>query len=87
MDMTAVIEQKLKAAFDPVLLNVEDESEAHRGHAGFREGGQTHFRVEIKASAFDDLNRVARQRAVYKVLSAEMSEQIHALALTVEGAG
>ena len=87
MALSDTIRDKLTAAFRPDALSVVDESERHRGHAGWREGGETHFRVEIAAAAFDGLSRVERQRAVYRVLADEMAERIHALALTVRGAG
>lgn len=86
MNMAETIRAKLEAAFAPDLLEVVDESEAHRGHAGYREGGQSHFAVHIRAAAFAGMTRVARQRAVYDVLMVEMSGPIHALALTVEPA-
>lgn len=83
MSMLNVIETKLQAAFAPKHLEVFDESEAHRGHSGYREGGESHFRVVIAADAFAGLSRVAQQRAIYKALDAEMKSQIHALALEV----
>lgn len=79
------IRGKLTAAFDPVELEVTDDSEKHRGHGGYREGGQTHFNVAIRARAFNGMSRVARQRAVYSVLKDELAERVHALALSVEG--
>ncbi|MBC6407260.1 MAG: BolA family transcriptional regulator [Rhodobacteraceae bacterium] len=84
------IRQRLMGAFAPALLEVVDESAAHRGHAGWREGGQSHFRVRIRARAFAGLGRVARHRAVHKALGADLLGRIHALALdigTEEGAG
>ena len=84
MGMADKIRGKLEAAFAPSALTVVDESEQHRGHAGYREGGESHFRVEIRSSAFDGMSRVARQRAVYDALSDEMAGGIHALALKVE---
>ena len=50
------------AALAPLELEVIDESENHRGHGGWREGGETHFRVIIRSAAFDGLGRVARHR-------------------------
>lgn len=79
------ITQKLTEAFAPVHLEVIDESEQHRGHGGYREGGETHFKVVMKSAAMDGLSRVARQRAVYKVLEAELNERVHALALQIDG--
>lgn len=75
------IERKLTEALAPARLRVIDESHLHAGHAGARPEGETHFRVEITASAFDGLSRVARQRRVYEVLAEELQGPIHALAL------
>ena len=77
------ITQKLTEAFAPTHLEVIDESEQHRGHGGYREGGETHFRVVMRSEALGDMSRVARQRAVYKALSAELEERVHALALDI----
>ena len=74
---------KLRDAFQPSLLEVVDDSEAHRGHGGWREGGGTHFNVKIRASAFEGLNRVAAQRKVMQALQAEFVDGLHALSLDV----
>jgi BolA protein len=76
------IDNKLRMRFAPVRLRVEDESSQHRGHSGYREGGESHFRVEIVSAAFEGKNRVARQRLVYDALKDELSAGLHALALT-----
>ena len=73
---------KLEAAFSPVLLEIEDESARHAGHAGAREGGESHFRVRIVSAGFAGLSRVERQRRVYAALSREFAKGLHALALT-----
>lgn len=79
------IRQKLNAAFAPEALEVIDESEKHRGHGGWREGGETHFRVSMRAAAFDGMSRVERSRAVHAALSEELRGRIHALALELTG--
>ena len=75
---------KLQTAFDPVFLDVVDDSEAHRGHGGYREGGNTHFNVTIKSSSFNGLSRVAQQRLINKELAQEFEDGLHALALVVQ---
>jgi len=87
MTMAEKIRQNLTAAFSPIHLDVEDESHKHAGHAGARPEGETHFRVEIVAAAFEGQSRVARQREVYRALAAEMADSIHALALTTRTPG
>ena len=78
--------QKLTEAFSPVVLEIVDESEDHRGHGGYRDGGETHFKVIIKAEAFSGMSRVAQHRAVMSTVKAELDERVHALALEISGA-
>jgi BolA protein len=80
--VATAIDNKLRQRFAPVRLGIEDESSKHRGHAGHREGGESHFRVEIVSAAFEGHNRVARQRMVYEALKAELDAGLHALAIT-----
>ena len=81
MSMKARIEDKLRAAFAPASLEVIDESNQHAGHAGWREGGETHYRVRMVAAAFEGQSRVARQRAVNRCLEHELATTVHALAM------
>ena len=80
--VATAIDNKLRQRFAPARLAVEDESSKHRGHAGHREGGESHFRVEIVSAAFEGHGRVARQRMVYETLKAELDAGLHALAIT-----
>ncbi|MBS0563771.1 MAG: BolA family transcriptional regulator [Proteobacteria bacterium] len=85
MSIAAEMERALAGRFAPTLLRVIDESEAHRGHAGWREGGETHFRVVIRAAAFGPMSRLDRQRAVLAALGPDLTGRVHALALDVAG--
>ena len=80
--MAARLRAKLEAALSPTSLTIADESAKHAGHAGAREGGETHFRVRIVSQAFSGLNRVERQRKVYAAVAEELAERVHALSLT-----
>lgn len=84
MTMKAQIEQKLTAAFAPTELEVTDESEQHRGHGGWREGGETHFHVRLVSEVFNGMSRVARQRAVNRCLADELSTSVHALSMDLQ---
>jgi BolA protein len=87
MSTKDVITQKLTNAFAPESLRVEDESHQHEGHAGHRPGGETHFRVYIVSEAFRGKTRVARHRLVNDILSAELSDRVHALAIHASAPG
>lgn len=80
----SAIRAKLSAAFAPQRLEIVDESHRHAGHAGARPKGETHFRVEIVAAAFDGKSRVERQRLVYAALAEELRSRVHALQLTTK---
>ncbi|WP_425038427.1 BolA family protein [Primorskyibacter sp. S187A] len=84
VNRTEAIRNALQDAFSPSLLEVIDESESHRGHAGFQEGGESHFRVRMRSAAFEGQSRIARHRAVHTALGADLIGQIHALALELD---
>ncbi|MGJ8528955.1 BolA family protein [Maritalea sp.] len=84
MSMKQTIISKLTKEFQPTHLKVHDESELHRGHAGYREGGNSHFRVQIAAPSLEGKLRVAQHRAIMNCLSEELKQEIHALAIEVE---
>ena len=81
------IESRLREALTPTELEVEDESHLHAGHAGAREGGQTHYRVNIVSPMFVGKTRVARHRMVNDLLAEEFASGVHALALRARAPG
>jgi BolA protein len=82
-----IITEKLTSAFSPQSLNVVDESHLHAGHAGSREGGQTHYRVYIVSNAFEGKSRVDRHRMINTALAAELAGGVHALAIHAAAPG
>ena len=80
------IRASLSAAFAPQILDIEDESQRHAGHAGARDG-RGHFRVRIVAAAFTGLPLIKRHQRVYAALGDMMRTDIHALALDTRAPG
>lgn len=87
MSMQSLIETRLREKLAPSQLCVIDESHLHAGHAGWREGGETHFRVEITADAFTGQARVARHRLVNAALTEAFDRGLHALAVKARAPG
>ena len=75
----AAMTHALTERLAPVALELEDDSAAHAGHAGAREGA--HFNLRIVSARFAGLPRVARHRLVYDALRPWMAEGVHALAI------
>lgn len=87
MSTRDTITNKLREAFTPESIEVQDESHLHEGHAGHRAGGETHFRVNIVSQAFADKSRVERHRMINTVLAAELAGPVHALAIHAKAPG
>ena len=81
MNYVQIIDKTLREYFNPTFLEVIDESELHRGHVGFKEGTQTHFKIVISAKIFEKMSRVSRERAIHKVLGSSTIQEIHALSI------
>jgi BolA protein len=82
-----IIAAKLTAAFAPTRLEVVDDSDRHHGHAGHREGGESHFNLVIEAQAFAGKGRVTRQRLIHQALAAELAGPVHALSIVAKAPG
>jgi BolA protein len=87
MRVRNLIEEKLTKAFSPERIAVIDESHKHKGHAGWRPEGETHFRVSIVAAAFAGKSRLDRHRMINQALSAELAGGVHALAIEASAPG
>ena len=85
--VTEAIRRKLEAAFAPSRLDIVDDSEKHHGHAGHREGGESHFTVVIEAPTFAGVSRVERQRQVNRALAEELAGPVHALSIKASAPG
>jgi BolA family transcriptional regulator, general stress-responsive regulator len=87
MNTKGIITNKLSEAFSPESLEVSDESHLHKGHAGHRPGGETHFRVYIVSAAFEGKSRIERHRMINSALEAELKGGVHALAIKAQAPG
>lgn len=78
------LEEKLKTAFNPEFVEVIDESAKHKGHGAWKKDGETHFHLKAVAASFAGMNRMTRQREVYKLYKDEFDAGMHALSLDLK---
>ena len=62
-------------------------SQQHFGHAGWREGGETHFRIDVVSRAFEGKSRVERHRVINAALAGAFERGLHALAIQAKAPG
>lgn len=77
MSRKELIVEQLTAEFQPIHLQVEDESANHH----VPKDAQTHFKVIMVSNAFDNLSRVARHKLVNAQLKDEFAQGMHALSM------
>ncbi|MCB1648173.1 MAG: BolA/IbaG family iron-sulfur metabolism protein [Pseudomonadales bacterium] len=76
MTMQASIEETLRGAMPLEWLEVVNESHNHA-----RPGTQTHFKVTAVSPVFAGMGQVKRHQQLYALLSQQLQDGVHALAL------
>lgn len=79
--------RRLNSALRPTEIELIDDSDKHRGHAGHNPAGESHFTLHIRSAAFEGQSRVERQRMVYKALGDLMDSRVHALQIRATAPG
>ncbi|MEE2655635.1 MAG: BolA/IbaG family iron-sulfur metabolism protein [Pseudomonadota bacterium] len=71
------LEQKLKNAFQPTWYQVLNESDMHN----VPPNSESHFKVVIVSTAFDEKSRIQRHQMINAVVKDELKGPIHALSI------
>ena len=79
LNVAAALRERLASAFEPLALDIRDDSAAHHGHAGAAGGG--HYAVRVVSARFAGLPLLARHRLVYTAVTDLLQNGIHALAI------
>ena len=77
MNRQEAIRSRLEGIFQPLHLEVVDESHMH----SVPRGAQSHFKVTVVSESFANQSLVQRHRAVNSLLADEFAQGLHALAL------
>jgi len=70
------------APLTPTTLHLQDDSAAHKGHAGNRLGG-AHYTLTIASPKFAGLTRIACDRLIYAQLTDLFPTPLHALSIKI----
>jgi len=78
------IKEKLNKEFSPYFLEVDDVSEMHKGHKGYKEGQATHFAIKIKSEKFYGRKKVEIHRLINSILVEEWENGVHSISINAE---
>lgn len=84
MSITKEIKARVERELTPVHYELINESDLHLGHAGHDGSGESHFKLLVVSSRFDECNRVQRTRVVNKLLLDLFDKGLHALSLSLK---
>lgn len=75
------IEKIINDNLCPTYIEVIDDSKSHQGHYQAPQSGESHYNVTIISNSFKGMNRLEKERIVYKLLKEEFNSGLHALSL------
>ena len=75
MSLESTIKQKLQE-LNPTHVEIINESHMHSGPAT-----DSHFKLVVVSTEFENVRAVARHQRLYKMFSEELQGQVHALSL------
>ena len=70
------------AVLEPLVLDIEDQSEGHLHHAGRGKGG--HFKVTMVTALFVAKKPLQRHQMIYQALGDLMTTHIHAISMDLK---
>ncbi|KAL2967725.1 hypothetical protein AAZX31_16G191000 [Glycine max] len=80
------IRSKLQTALEATVLEVDDVSYQHAGHAAVKSSSdkETHFNLNIVSPKFEGQSLVKRHRLIYDLLADELQSGLHALSIVAK---
>lgn len=82
MGFSQSIENKIRQALSPEVVEIINESHLHAGHQEHFDGsGETHLRIKVVAQVFEGMSRVNRHRAINELVQDEIDQGLHAIAM------
>jgi BolA protein len=78
------IEERLRSALSPTLLEVRDDSPAHAGHFQAPTTDPSHVSIKIASDQLKSLLKVKQHQAIYRLFQNEINTgEIHAFRICV----
>ena len=81
-NLISIIKKKILANIICENLKVEDKTFLHKDHVG-NDNNKFHIKLSIESKELKKMNKIARNKKVYKILSEEISKSIHSLQVLI----
>ena len=81
MNLETIITEKINKNLSPDFFKIINFSDKHKSHYLEDNNDTSHIKLIIVSKSFDNLSKVDRERLVHKILSEEISNDIHSIRL------
>ena len=81
MNLEKIITEKINKNLLPDFFKVINFSDKHKNHYLEDDNDTSHIKLIIVSKRFDRLSKIDRERLVHKLLSKEISQNIHSIRL------
>ena len=80
--LISIVKKKIEDNFKIESIKIEDKSFLHKNHSG-NESGKFHLKLIIISQELNQLNRIEKNKKIYKVLEKELKENIHSIQILI----
>ena len=81
MNLEKIITEKINKNFSPDYFKIINFSDKHKNHYLDNDNDTSHIKLIIVSKSFNNLSKIDRERVVHKILSEEISQNIHSIRL------
>ena len=81
-NLISIIKKKITKDISCETLKVEDKSFLHKNHLG-NNNNKFHIKLSIKSEELKKMNRIERDKKIYKILKEEINDSIHSLQILI----
>ena len=81
-NLISIIKKKISTDIKCENLKVEDKTFLHKDHVG-NDNNKFHIKLSIESKELKKMNKIERNKKVYKILSEEISKSIHSLQVLI----
>ena len=79
MNLEKTITKKINKNFSPNFFKIINFSDKHKNHFLEDNNDTSHIKLIIVSKDFKNLSKIDRERKVHKILSEEISKDIHSI--------
>ena len=80
--LISIVKKKIEVNFKIESIKIEDKSFLHKNHSG-NQSGKFHLKLIIISKELNQLNRIEKNKKIYKVLEKELKENIHSIQILI----